>query len=259
MTTDLSLDTWEHPGTWVRATASSPGATGCERLAFEPAIEVRPDTAQPDAASGGGWSHGSAGRAQGRRRSGGGPSEDRDGGPSRGGCRSIRPLPMVCGRVTTRRWVWHAIARWPVPTPRRSVPRRPRPRCSPTASRALSTSVLRHRVTQSRVTCSGSRWSWRISTGACQSGCRDQSPPTGTRGGSSRRSQTTRSSRYPMSSSSSRAGLARHWPRRRRVARRRSRASSPPGRPRRSAAHRRRRWSVLPGSAGSRRRWTPGS
>src|SRR5262249_42278804 len=41
--TRLKADTWEHPNVWHEATATSPNATGCEKLPFTPSISVQPD------------------------------------------------------------------------------------------------------------------------------------------------------------------------------------------------------------------------
>lgn len=55
-TATVRTDSWEEPGTvsegryqgFTEASATLPGATGCNLLAFDPAIEARPDTEAPD-------------------------------------------------------------------------------------------------------------------------------------------------------------------------------------------------------------------
>jgi hypothetical protein len=50
--TRLKADTWQHPGVWHEATASSPNATGCEKLPFTPSIAVTPESTTAGAPSG---------------------------------------------------------------------------------------------------------------------------------------------------------------------------------------------------------------
>jgi hypothetical protein len=50
--TRLKVDTWQHPGVWHEASASSPNATGCEGLPFSPSIAVTPENATAGAPSG---------------------------------------------------------------------------------------------------------------------------------------------------------------------------------------------------------------
>ena len=63
--TTLHVDSWQNPGlfdaegfpdlegaTWKSAEAQSPALTGCDRLAFNPSIEVTPETTQVDTPSG---------------------------------------------------------------------------------------------------------------------------------------------------------------------------------------------------------------
>ena len=40
--TTVTADSWQEPGAFVSAAASSPGVTGCEKLSFDPSIEVQP-------------------------------------------------------------------------------------------------------------------------------------------------------------------------------------------------------------------------
>ena len=48
-TATVSADSWEEPGKYVTATTTLPGATGCDALQFDPAIEAQPDTLLADA------------------------------------------------------------------------------------------------------------------------------------------------------------------------------------------------------------------
>ncbi len=53
VTTNLSLDTWEHPGSWISATATTDsGGTGCDSLSFDPSVDIVPDWKQADAPTG---------------------------------------------------------------------------------------------------------------------------------------------------------------------------------------------------------------
>jgi hypothetical protein len=50
--TRLSVDSWTRPGVFLDYFAESPLITGCDRLTFEPSVEIAPTTAAPDAPSG---------------------------------------------------------------------------------------------------------------------------------------------------------------------------------------------------------------
>ncbi|HWG07497.1 MAG TPA: NHL repeat-containing protein [Solirubrobacteraceae bacterium] len=52
MTETLRADSWQSPGEFVTASATLPGITGCESLAFAPEISVQPDTTAADAPAG---------------------------------------------------------------------------------------------------------------------------------------------------------------------------------------------------------------
>ena len=51
-TTYLSLNSWEHPGTWKDASFQSPDLEHCDGLTFDPTISVTPATTQADTPSG---------------------------------------------------------------------------------------------------------------------------------------------------------------------------------------------------------------
>jgi len=46
--TTLEMDSWQHPGTFVSSTATSPAVTGCDQLAFEPTVSIVPDSTKAD-------------------------------------------------------------------------------------------------------------------------------------------------------------------------------------------------------------------
>lgn len=50
--TTISADSWQEPGASQSATSAAPAMSGCELLAFEPAIEVATNVAQPDQPAG---------------------------------------------------------------------------------------------------------------------------------------------------------------------------------------------------------------
>jgi hypothetical protein len=50
--TTLRVRSWQHPDQEVSATTTSPPATGCDQLHFDPTLRVQPDTTQADAPSG---------------------------------------------------------------------------------------------------------------------------------------------------------------------------------------------------------------
>ncbi len=52
VTTSLKADSWQHPGTWVTTSATSPALTGCDRLRFDPKLSVRPQVTTAGAPSG---------------------------------------------------------------------------------------------------------------------------------------------------------------------------------------------------------------
>ncbi len=52
MTTSLKADSWQHPGAWVTAAATSPPLTGCDRLRFDAKISARPQVTDAGAPSG---------------------------------------------------------------------------------------------------------------------------------------------------------------------------------------------------------------
>jgi hypothetical protein len=51
-TTSLKADSWQHPGTWVTASATSPPLTGCDRLQFDAKLSARPQVTDAGAPSG---------------------------------------------------------------------------------------------------------------------------------------------------------------------------------------------------------------
>jgi hypothetical protein len=50
--TRIKADTWQHPGVWHEASATSPNATGCEGLPFDPTIVVTPENSVAGAPAG---------------------------------------------------------------------------------------------------------------------------------------------------------------------------------------------------------------
>jgi hypothetical protein len=50
--TDLVVDSWGSPGTYVTTRAISPHITGCDGLEFDPSVDIEPSTTAPDAPSG---------------------------------------------------------------------------------------------------------------------------------------------------------------------------------------------------------------
>ena len=52
LTTTLRVDSWQNPGTFVSATATTPAVIGCGEVGFDPSITVRPDTSAADSPSG---------------------------------------------------------------------------------------------------------------------------------------------------------------------------------------------------------------
>lgn len=48
----LHVDSWQEPGVWHEAEAESPALSGCEKLVFDPSLEVIPETTQVDTPSG---------------------------------------------------------------------------------------------------------------------------------------------------------------------------------------------------------------
>jgi hypothetical protein len=52
MTTSVKADSWQHPGKWVTASATSPPLTGCDRLRFDAKITARPQVSDAGAPSG---------------------------------------------------------------------------------------------------------------------------------------------------------------------------------------------------------------
>ena len=52
LTSTLSIDSWEEPGVWHEAQASAPALSGCEKLVFEPSLEVTPETSEVDTPTG---------------------------------------------------------------------------------------------------------------------------------------------------------------------------------------------------------------
>ncbi len=53
LTTTISIDTWQHPGVFHEASWTTPtGITGCERLPFEPSLELHPETTRAGSPTG---------------------------------------------------------------------------------------------------------------------------------------------------------------------------------------------------------------
>jgi hypothetical protein len=52
LVTTLRVDSWQNPGHYLTYTATSPQPTGCNKLAFHPAITVEPETTEADTPSG---------------------------------------------------------------------------------------------------------------------------------------------------------------------------------------------------------------
>jgi hypothetical protein len=50
--TRFTMDSWENKGTFFTFEAASPAITGCDRLTFEPAVDIAPTTTAPDAPTG---------------------------------------------------------------------------------------------------------------------------------------------------------------------------------------------------------------
>ena len=50
--TRLRVDSWQHPGQFKEYTAASPKITGCDKLTFEPSVDISPTVKQPDAPTG---------------------------------------------------------------------------------------------------------------------------------------------------------------------------------------------------------------
>ncbi len=50
--TTMRVDSWQNPGDFKSATATSPAPTGCSKLAFEPTISVKPDSPRAGAPAG---------------------------------------------------------------------------------------------------------------------------------------------------------------------------------------------------------------
>ncbi len=48
----VSLDSWQEPESWLAATSTLPGFTGCDKLSFEPTFEALPTTELADSPSG---------------------------------------------------------------------------------------------------------------------------------------------------------------------------------------------------------------
>jgi hypothetical protein len=52
LTTTMGVNSWQEPGNFVQASASSPAVTGCENLSFTPKLSAQPDTTTADSPSG---------------------------------------------------------------------------------------------------------------------------------------------------------------------------------------------------------------
>ena len=52
LTAGVDVNSWEHPGTHVTATADLPAPTGCDALSIDPSLNVAPSTSQADTPSG---------------------------------------------------------------------------------------------------------------------------------------------------------------------------------------------------------------
>ena len=50
--TALRIDSWQHPGVFKRFEAVSPKITGCDKLTFEPSVDISPTVKAPDAPTG---------------------------------------------------------------------------------------------------------------------------------------------------------------------------------------------------------------
>jgi hypothetical protein len=48
----IEVDTYQHPGSWISASATSPAVTGCESVPFAPSFSLSPSVSAPHAASG---------------------------------------------------------------------------------------------------------------------------------------------------------------------------------------------------------------
>src|SRR5690606_11955575 len=50
--TRIRANAWRVPGQWIQADIPMPAVTGCDRLQFQPTMDVRPTTSAADAAAG---------------------------------------------------------------------------------------------------------------------------------------------------------------------------------------------------------------